>query len=32
METIAIYRESIIKTYGFVERTGLGLITVDSAV
>ncbi|MGC1404062.1 MAG: hypothetical protein WA974_14175 [Thermodesulfobacteriota bacterium] len=29
METIAIYRESIIKTYGFVERIGLGLITVD---
>jgi hypothetical protein len=29
METIAFYRESIIKTYGFVERTGLCLVTVD---
>jgi hypothetical protein len=29
METIAFYRESIIKTYGFVELTGLCLVTVD---
>jgi hypothetical protein len=29
METIAFYRESIIKTYGFIERTGLCLVTVD---
>ncbi|MBI4766267.1 MAG: hypothetical protein HY787_16980 [Deltaproteobacteria bacterium] len=29
METIAFYRESIIKTYGFFERTGLCLVTVD---
>ena len=29
METIAIYREAIIKTYGFMERSGLGLVTVD---
>ncbi len=29
METIAYYRETIIKTYGFVEKTGLSLITVD---
>jgi hypothetical protein len=29
METIAFYRETIIKTYGFVERTGLYLVTFD---
>ncbi len=29
METIAIYREVIIKTYGIRERSGLGLVTVD---
>ncbi len=29
METIAFYREEIIKTYGFVERTGLCLVTID---
>lgn len=29
METIAFYRESIIKTYGFVELTGLSLVTID---
>jgi aspartokinase len=29
METIAFYRETIIKTYGFVEKTGLALITVE---
>jgi hypothetical protein len=32
METIAFYRESIIKTYGFVERTGLCLVTIDLPV
>ncbi|MBI5602309.1 MAG: hypothetical protein HY879_03055 [Deltaproteobacteria bacterium] len=29
METIAIYREEVIKTYGFVERTGLFMVTLD---
>jgi hypothetical protein len=29
METIAFYRETIIKTYGFFEKTGLSLITAD---
>lgn len=29
METIAFYRESIIKTYGFVAQTGLCLVTAD---
>ena len=29
METIAFYREPIIKTYGFVERTGLCLVSID---
>jgi hypothetical protein len=29
METIAIYREDIIKTYGLAERTGLCLATID---
>ncbi len=29
METIAFYRESIIKTYGFAELSGLCLVTVD---
>jgi hypothetical protein len=29
METIAFYRETIIKTYGFIEKTGLYLITAD---
>ncbi len=29
METIAFYRETIIKTYGFIEKTGLDLISVD---
>jgi hypothetical protein len=29
METIAIYREEIIKTYGLFERTGLCLLVMD---
>ena len=29
METIAIYREEVIKTYGFSERKGLCLVTLD---
>ena len=29
METIAFYRESIIKTYGLFERTGLCLVTIE---
>lgn len=29
METIAFYRETIIKTYGFLEKTGLCLLTVE---
>ncbi|MEW6187580.1 MAG: hypothetical protein AB1585_17765 [Thermodesulfobacteriota bacterium] len=32
METIAFYRETIIKTYGFFEKTGLSLITVEFPV
>ena len=28
METIAIYWEPIIKTYGIEERTGLSLVTI----
>ncbi len=29
METIAFYRESVIKTYGLVERTDLCLVTIE---
>lgn len=32
METIAIYRETIIKTYGVTERSGLCLATIDLPV